>query len=132
MKTIRFQLLLLALFVMVGCQKDEMSTSMKKGSYSLVASIESNDSTSRTAVDENGGVTWVATDAIGVFGTQTKNAKFESTGAGANVTFVGDLESSHEEPTLAYYPYNENASLDGENITNISKLLVVFGNLCQS
>ena len=26
MKTIRFQLLLLALFVMVGCQKDEMST----------------------------------------------------------------------------------------------------------
>ena len=117
MKTIRFQLLLLALFVMVGCQKDEMSTSMKKGSYSLVASIESNDSTSRTAVDENGGVTWVATDAIGVFGTQTKNAKFESTGVGANVTFVGDLESSHEEPTLAYYPYDENASLDGNALS---------------
>lgn len=117
MKTIRFQLLLLALFVMVGCQKDEMSTSMKKGSYSLVASIENNDSTSRTAVDENGGVTWVATDAIGVFGTQTKNAKFESIGAGANVTFVGDLESSHEEPTLAYYPYDENASLDGNALS---------------
>lgn len=117
MKTIRFQLLLLALFVMVGCQKDEMSTSMKKGSYSLVATIENNDSTSRTVVDENGGVEWVATDAIGVFGTQTKNAKFESTGSGANVTFVGELESSHEEPTLAYYPYDKNASLDGNALS---------------
>ena len=102
---------------MVGCQQDEMTSSMKKGSYSLVASIENNDSTSRTAVDENGGVTWVETDAIGVFGTKTKNAKFESTGAGANVTFAGELESSNEEPTLAYYPYNENASLDGNSLS---------------
>ena len=102
---------------MVGCQQDEMTSSMKKGSYSLVASIENNDSTSRTAVDENGGVTWVETDAIGVFGTKTKNAKFESTGAGANVTFVGELESSNEELTLAYYPYDENASLDGNSLS---------------
>lgn len=64
-----------------------------------------------------GGVTWVETDAIGVFGTKTKNAKFESTGAGANVTFVGELDSSNEEPTLAYYPYNENASLDGNSLS---------------
>lgn len=117
MKTIRFQLLLLALFVMVGCQKDEMSTSMKKGSYSLVASIENNDSTSRTAVDENGRVTWVATDAIGVFGTQTNNAKFESISSGSNVLFVGNMDSSNDKPTLAYYPYDKDASLDGNALS---------------
>lgn len=113
MKTIKFQLLLFTLFVLFGCQQDEMTSSVKKGSHSLVASIENSVSTSRTAVDENGRVTWVSTDAIGVFGPQTQNAKFESISSGSNVLFVGKMDSKNEKPTLAYYPYDENVSLNG-------------------
>ena len=104
----------LVLLVLAGCQEKEEFGKASNGNISLKASIEKTGS--RTSVDEEGCVLWVNTDAIGVFGNETRNAKFQSISAGTDVLFVGKMASSQDVPTLAYYPYNEYAVLDGNTL----------------
>ena len=114
MKNYKFQIgMLLVVLLLASCQEKEELGGAAKGSVSLNASIENGGT--RTSVDEEGHVSWVETDAIGVFGKQTKNAKFQSTGAGTSIKFVGEM-SAQDEPSLAYYPYDESASLDGNTL----------------
>lgn len=102
---------LLVLLMLAACQEKEELNHVAKGSVSLKASIENSDA--RTSVDEEGHVSWVVADAIGVFGEETENARFQSISSGSEVLFVGDMSSHQDVPFLAYYPYDENASLDG-------------------
>jgi len=105
---------LLVLLMLAACQEKEELASTAKGSVSLKATIESDGT--RTSVDEEGHVSWVETDAIGVFGEETRNAKFQSLSSGSSVFFVGEMSSRQDIPTLAYYPYDENAVLDGNTL----------------
>lgn len=105
---------LLVLLMLAACQEKEELASTAKGSVSLKATIESDGT--RTSVDEEGHVSWVETDAIGVFGEETRNAKFQSISSGSSVFFVGEMSSRQDIPTLAYYPYDENAVLDGNTL----------------
>lgn len=102
---------LLVLLMLAACQEKEELNHVAKGSVSLKASIENSDA--RTSVDEEGHVSWVVADAIGVFGEETENARFQSISSGSEVLFIGDMSSHQDVPFLAYYPYDENASLDG-------------------
>ena len=105
---------LLVLLALAACQEKEELASTAKGNVSLKATIESDGT--RTSVDEEGHVSWVETDAIGVFGEETRNAKFQSISSGSSVFFVGEMSSRQDIPTLAYYPYDENAVLDGNTL----------------
>lgn len=106
--------ILLVLLVLAGCQEKDELGKASNVSVSLRASIENTGS--RTSVDEEGCVLWVNTDAIGVFGNETRNAKFQSISSGTDVLFVGEMASRQDVPTLAYYPYNEHAVLDGNTL----------------
>ena len=106
--------ILLVLLVLAGCQEKDELGKASNVSVSLRASIENTES--RTSVDEEGCVLWVNTDAIGVFGNETRNAKFQSISSGTDVLFVGEMASRQDVPTLAYYPYNEHAVLDGNTL----------------
>lgn len=118
MKTTIYQFGLLALILLAGCTNDDaISFSNVTGNHSLVATIEGQDMESRSAVDDNGNVTWIEGDEIGVFGTQTQNAKFSTSGSGASVTFKGDLSSGDEQVEWAYYPYDVEASVSGTSLT---------------
>lgn len=118
MKTTIYQFGILALILLAGCTNDDaISTSNVTGNHSLVATIEGQDMDSRSAVDDNGNVTWIESDVIGVFGTQTQNAKFSATGSGVSVTFKGDLSSAKERIEWAYYPYDVEASASGTSLT---------------
>lgn len=118
MKTTIYQWGILALILLAGCTNDDaIRTSNVMGSHSLVATIEGQDMDSRSAVDDNGNVTWIESDAIGVFGTQTQNAKFAATGSGASVTFEGDLSSANEQIEWAYYPYDVEMHASGNSLT---------------
>ena len=111
--------MMLLLFIQTGCQHDEYSDySTSKGSHSLVATIEGEATAAdtRTAVDNSGRVTWIESDELGVFGTQTQNALFKSTGQGSSVTFTGSLDSKGEEAQWAYYPYDKEAILTGNTL----------------
>ena len=113
MKKICHPLMMLLLFIQTGCQHDEYSDySTSKGSHSLVATIEGEATAAdtRTAVDNSGRVTWIESDELGVFGTQTQNALFKSTGQGSSVMFTGSLDSKGEEAQWAYYPYDKDAN----------------------
>ncbi|MGN0048466.1 MAG: hypothetical protein ACI37U_06210 [Bacteroides sp.] len=120
MKRICYPLMMLLLLSQTGCQHDEYSDySNPKGSHSLVATIEGEETVAdtRTAVDNSGRVTWIESDELGVFGTQTQNALFKSTGQGSSVTFTGSLGSKDEEAQWAYYPYDAEATLTGNTLT---------------
>ena len=113
---LRFLSLMIILSLLVGCQ-NESDVKVSQGNCSILASIESAVDESRTAVDDAGNVTWIKTDAIGVFGSVTKNAKFTSTADGASVTFEGSLSVEGEEIACVYYPYDETASLQADQLT---------------
>ena len=105
---------MLVLLMFAACQEKEELNHVAKGSVSLKASIENSDA--RTTVDEEGHVSWVVADAIGVFGEETQNAKFQSLSSGSSVLFVGEMSSHQDVPALAYYPYDEHATLDGNTL----------------
>ena len=113
---LRFFSLSVILSLFVGCQ-NESDVKVPQNNCSILASIESSANESRTAVDNAGNVTWIKTDAIGVFGAVTKNAKFTSTAEGASVTFEGSLTEEGEEIKCVYYPYDETATLDANQLT---------------
>lgn len=114
-----YYIALSALAMLTGCSNEEnFGLKPTDGNRSLTATIEQND-LSRTAVSEEGQVTWTETDAIGVFGTASQNIRFtyqSSTDNGNSATFRGDF---HEEETMeqAYYPYQEDATLSGNALT---------------
>lgn len=114
-----YYIALSALAMLTGCSNEEnFGLKPTDGNRSLTATIEQND-LSRTAVSEEGQVTWTETDAIGVFGTTSQNIRFtyqSSTDNGNSATFRGDYP---EEETMeqAYYPYQENATLSGNALT---------------
>lgn len=110
---------MLAMLLLAGCtREDDFQNEKPKGNHSLTAAIEGENGETRTAVDEKGNVTWIETDELGVFGNQnTQNARFRSTGSGANVTFTGNLSTPNEEPEWAYYPYSEQTTVTGQTLT---------------
>lgn len=114
-----YYIALSALAMLTGCSNEEnFGLKPTDGNRSLTATIEQND-LSRTAVSEEGQVTWTETDAIGVFGTTSQNIRFtyqSSTDNGNSATFRGDFP---EEETMeqAYYPYQEDATLSGNALT---------------
>lgn len=114
-----YYIALSALAMLTGCSNEEnFGLKPTDGNHSLTATIEQND-LSRTAVSEEGQVTWTETDAIGVFGTASQNIRFtyqSSTDNGNSATFRGDFP---EEETMeqAYYPYQEDATLSGNALT---------------
>ncbi len=113
--------LMAALFTLAGCNDEDSSgtSPMRQGNYAFVATIEgqNSDAASRTAVDENGSVSWIDTDALGVYAAHTENAKFTSTGSGASVSFTGNLSPSDETAEWAYYPYNADAVLNNGGLS---------------
>lgn len=114
-----YYIALSALAMLTGCsEEDGFGLKPIDGNRSLTATIEQNN-LSRTAVSEEGQVSWTETDAIGVFGTASQNIRFayqSSTGNGSSATFRGDFPE--EEPMeQAYYPYQEEATLSGNSLT---------------
>lgn len=115
-----YPLALSALLYLAGCaDEDSFGPSSVRGDNSLLAVIEGQetDVVSRTAVDETGRVTWIATDALGVYAAHTENALFSSTGSGASVVFKGNLSPADDAAEWAYYPYDANAVVNGQTLS---------------
>lgn len=110
---IKFYVALLCMFGVVSCTIDEEGVNVNERAVSLTARIQSEAGT-RTAIENDGTVTWMSSDNIGVFGDKnSKNVPFKLlTGEGTTASFSGTL-AEEEIPVLAYYPYTEDASFDG-------------------
>lgn len=119
--TLLYPFILAALFMPAGCgDEDSFGTSpIRQGNHTLVATIEGQDTDAvgRTAVDENGNVSWIDTDALGIYAAHTENTKFISTGSGPSVSFTGDLSPSDETAEWAYYPYDADAVLNNGTLS---------------
>lgn len=109
------------LLLLVACQnEDEGANRETIQSHSIKSVIENNyrsNDESRTSVDEEGHVSWIETDRLGVFGTITQNACFTSSGTGTEVDFTGELSEGDKEIVCVYYPYDEDATFDNNSLT---------------
>lgn len=102
---------------LAACADDETMNKEMPTATTLTARIEASADT-RTVLDEGNRVEWTETDRIGVFGSDaTQNAPFHivSMETGGKVLFAGNL-AKEEKPQVAYYPYTENASLNGNEL----------------
>lgn len=118
MKNILYISLLCCLALLTGCSQEDLSTrgTQENGTYVLKASIERTADT-RTAVDEQGQVSWTEGDRIAVFTEgATKPVPFVYSGtSGGMATFTGSLPAE-SKIVAAYYPYTESATLTGNKL----------------
>ena len=116
MKRYLIYTLLISICFLTSCLDESMGEGIRKESYTFTAQIEDNNST-RTTVNKNQ-VLWVENDKIGIFGDKrSNNVPFTLQSAdGTSAEFNGELKSG-EKPFFAYYPYQENAMLDGSSLT---------------
>ena len=116
MKKYLIYTLLASICFLTSCLDESMGEGIRKESYTFTAQIEDNNST-RTTVNGNQ-VLWVEKDKIGIFGDKrSNNVPFTLQSAdGTSAEFNGELKSG-EKPFFAYYPYQENAMLDGSSLT---------------
>lgn len=109
------------LLLLAACQnEDEGANRETIQSHSIKSVIENNyrsTDESRTSVDEEGHVSWIETDRLGVFGTITQNACFTSSCTGTEVDFTGELSEGDKEIVCVYYPYDEDATFDNNSLT---------------
>lgn len=110
----------MALVIFTGCRNEDVLFGQKiDGNYQVNAQLESR-ADSRTAVNEANQVLWLESDKIGVYGDKgSSNVAFsigQISDEGASATFVGDLEEG-EVATTVYYPYDETATLSGNQLT---------------
>lgn len=120
MKKIFYYSLLMVLVIVTGCRNEEDLFGQKiNGNYQVNAQLESR-ADSRTAVNEANQVLWLESDKIGVYGDKgSSNVAFsigQISDEGASATFVGDLKEG-EVATTVYYPYDETATLSGNQLT---------------
>lgn len=120
MKKIFCYSLLTVLVILTGCRnEDELFGQKFDGNYQVNAQLESR-ADSRTAVNDVNQVLWLESDKIGVYGDKgSSNVAFsigQISDEGASATFVGDLKEG-EVATTVYYPYDETATLSGNQLT---------------
>ena len=106
-------MLLLSGAVFVSCNGEALEPIRSRGNTAIIASVE-NDELTRTCIDPTvykdnvTGLLWTSKDFLGVYGSSSKNAKFENTSTvkAANTTFKGTLADG-ETPLYCYYPYSD-------------------------
>lgn len=109
----------IVLMVFCGCSHEEVWYHHDSAGKSVLKVRIENRVDTRTTIGEENRVVWQQNDTIGVFGVgETKSTPFILTSLEDDGTaiFTGDLPQD-VAPFLAYYPYRENASLDGNKLS---------------
>lgn len=112
---------MLFIIAMMGCTEEEDSLNKEqiKGNYTLRAEIEQVKNT-RTAVDSENHVIWIANDKIGVYGNEgSVNMPFGYNEISENksiASFSGQLKNG-EQPIATYYPYSAESSLVNDELS---------------
>lgn len=109
----------IVLMVLCGCKQEETWYSYDSSGKTVLKIRIENNADTRTEIGEGNQVLWQLNDTIGVFGTgETKSTPFvlSSLEDDGTAIFTGDLPEDIT-PFLAYYPYRENASLQGNKLS---------------
>ena len=123
MKMNKLYQVILAGFSILGiaCSEQEATTTLNDSS-TLRITISDDQAATRTIVIDNPGIAletfWNAGDKIGVFGTNGQNISFEVAAEAISQNGkTADFKTTSAIPTgdlTAYYPYDANATMDGE------------------
>lgn len=136
-KLLYFAMAMSLLFIVTGCQSDILSSDhLKRRSgddLTIRAAMELPSSGTKTTLDENGHFTWNPNDAISLFyGSGTNGgSKFVSdltsnnriSSFSGNISAVTGVSESSAEDLMFWglYPYDAEASCDGQTVTTTLK-----------
>ena len=123
-------LLALCTVLLMACTDKNEYGDFWSGNNVLCARIENTEEVaSRVAITGNS-VCWEESDCIGVYGSITPNVKFEyKTELGGVAEFQGNLDLKQENVVVAYYPYQEDAVLnDNQLIIHLPETYIYKGN----
>ena len=121
MDRIAFRALCLMILCLSACQRSPLDMpAAEDGLFSLTASAET-QSGSRTVVGDDGAVLWEPGDSVKVFcGTASACFRNDLTAPAGTAVFTGPLQRPSAEDTLwALYPFREEATFDGTDITTV-------------
>ncbi len=118
-KTMKFMFAALVIMVAASCEKNELVEKGKNQPTQMNFSVASE--MTKANIDASYKVNWVADDSASVLTTST-NDLFKATSAeGSSANFSGSYSGELANVPIALYPYDENASYDGANLTTTLK-----------
>lgn len=107
-----------ACLVMASCTNQDIIEQVVKPVHSNSLNVVTEKQKSRSVLSYEGTFYWTENDYIGVYGTETENARFHFTSQTDGVsTFMGNMNVSEEKVSWAYFPYSEQVDVNQQQIS---------------
>jgi len=108
----------IACLTMASCTNQEIIEQAIKPVHSNTLNVLTEKQESRSVLSYEGTFYWTENDYIGVYGTETENARFHFTSQADGVsTFTGNLNASEEKVSWAYFPYSEKMDVNKKQLS---------------
>lgn len=103
---------------MASCTNQEIIEQVVKPVHSNTLNVLTEKQESRSVLSYEGTFYWTENDYIGVYGTETENARFHFTSQADGVsTFTGNMNASEEKVSWAYFPYSEKVDVNKKQLS---------------
>lgn len=118
MRTRRYNILAwMACMMIAGCTNQEIVEQTLKPVHSNTLNVVTEKQESRSVLSYEGTFYWTENDYIGVYGSETENARFHFTSQADGVsTFTGNMNTSGEAVKWAYFPYSEEVKVEKQQL----------------
>jgi len=108
----------IACLTMASCTNQEIIEQAIKPVHSNTLNVLTEKQESRSVLSYEGTFYWTENDYIGVYGTETENARFHFTSQADGVsTFTGNMNASEEKVSWAYFPYSEKVDVNKKQLS---------------
>lgn len=103
---------------MASCTNQEIIEQAIKPVHSNTLNVLTEKQESRSVLSYEGTFYWTENDYIGVYGTETENARFHFTSQADGVsTFTGNMNAFEEKVSWAYFPYSEKVDVTKKQLS---------------
>lgn len=107
----------MACFIIASCSDQEVIEQVTKPVHSNTLNVVTERQESRSVLNYEGNIFWTENDYIGVYGSETENARFYFTSQADGVsTFTGNMGTSNEAVKWAYFPYSEEIKVNKQQL----------------
>lgn len=108
----------MACLIMASCSKQELIEQVSKPVHSNTLCVVTEKQVSRSVLNYEGNFYWTENDYIGVYGSETENARFYLNSQGDGIsTFTGNMNFSNEAVKWAYFPYSQEVKVNQQQLT---------------
>jgi len=113
-----YLILWMACLMVASCDNKDFIEQPTKPVHSNTLNVVIENKESRSVLNYEGTFFWTENDFIGVYGSDTENACFHLTSQADGVsTFSGNMNTSGEQVSWAYFPYSKEVDIVGNKLS---------------